>query len=242
MTARSVSTVDACPPAGSSCGSRPLWLPWCGSPSYSPGRPGRVSGLPGRARHARGPADHAERVAAVGARRRFDERDSLESGKLKLNLVPVDLVALASHAIETARVVAQGQTIHLHSRDEPVVVSGDAPRLEDVLLNLLTNAIKYAPGTGRIEVRLRRKEGQAEISVEDYGPGIASEDLPHIFSRFYQVTRSDHPSQSGFGLGLYIVHETVMAHGGRIEVRPGESAGTIFTVWLPLVEESTRLA
>jgi two-component system CheB/CheR fusion protein len=166
----------------------------------------------------------------------------LESGKLELNLAPVDLVGLASHAIETAQVVAQGQTIHLDAPDEPVVVNGDAPRLEDVLLNLLTNAIKYAQDTERIEVRVRRREEQAEISVEDFGPGIASAALPHIFSRFYQVTRSTRPSQSGLGLGLFIVQETVTAHGGSVEVRPGDRAGTIFTVRLPLVEEGTRPA
>jgi len=161
----------------------------------------------------------------------------LESGKLELNLAPVDLASLASRGVDTAQVVARGQTIHLDAVDGPLLVRGDAARLEDVLLNLLTNAIKYAPSTERIDVRLRLTEGEAQLSVEDYGPGIPSGDLPYIFSRFYQVTRPDRPSQSGLGLGLYIVHETVLAHGGSIEVRPGERAGVIFTVRLPLLAD-----
>lgn len=160
----------------------------------------------------------------------------LTNGKLELRKAPVDLGAVASRAVETAQILARGQTIHLDAQVGALLVNGDAARLEDVLLNLLTNAIKYAPDTERIDVQLSRTEREAIISVEDAGPGMAPEELPRIFSRFYQVAQSDRSARSGLGLGLFIARETVTAHGGRIEVRAGEQAGSIFTISLPLLE------
>jgi signal transduction histidine kinase len=99
---------------------------------------------------------------------------------------------------------------------------------------LLSNAVSYAPDTQRIDVRLRRVRGQAELQVQDYGPGIPPADQEHLFSRFFQVERTDRPSSSGLGLGLYISREIVAAHGGTIDVASGEGQGTTFTVRLPL--------
>ena len=101
-----------------------------------------------------------------------------------------------------------------------------------MLLNLLTNALHYAPGTDHIDVRLRRTGGEAEIQVQDYGPGIAAADLPHLFSRFYQVARPRDGANSGLGLGLYIAKELVTAHQGRIDVSSAPDEGTTFTVRL----------
>jgi signal transduction histidine kinase len=113
-------------------------------------------------------------------------------------------------------------------------VRGDAGRLEQVLLNLLTNALKYTPPTTRTAVRLRRVGGEVALAVHDDGPGIAADQVPHLFARFHQVARPDHASQSG--LGLFICHELVTAHGGRLEVQSTEGVGTTFTVWLPLLD------
>ena len=96
----------------------------------------------------------------------------------------VDLAAVAERAVAVAQAVAQGQDIALAADGAPLWVSGDARRLEDVVLNLLTNAIKYAPGTARIDVQVERMAGEAALQVRDQGPGIAAADLPHIFSRF----------------------------------------------------------
>ena len=121
--------------------------------------------------------------------------------------------------------------------DAPLRVNGDAGRLEQVLLNLLTNAITYAPGTERIDVRLRRAGGEAEIQVEDYGQGIAAADLPNVFARFYQAPGSAQQSRRGLGLGLFITHELVVAHGGTIAVASTEGQGSTFTIRLPLLAE-----
>lgn len=104
------------------------------------------------------------------------------------------------------------------------MVDGDVTRLEQIVLNLPTNAITYAPGTERIEVRLTRVGNMAALSVRDYGPGIAPAELPQIFNRFFQPARaSTHsrpPNQGGLGLGLFITRELVKAHGVVSPLRP----------------------
>jgi signal transduction histidine kinase len=131
--------------------------------------------------------------------------------------------------------LARGQTVHLDAGTGPLLVYSDAVRLEQVLLNLLTNALAHAPEATGIEVRLRRVDGEVELQVQDDGRGIAAAALPHLFTRFYQVARPDRPSQAGLGLGLFVCKELVTAHGGRIDVRSTEGEGTTFTVWLPLL-------
>jgi signal transduction histidine kinase len=132
--------------------------------------------------------------------------------------------------------LARGQRIVLESAPEPLVADVDPRRIEQVLTNLLTNAITYAPDTDQIDVRLLRSGNRAEIQVEDYGPGIPAVDLPKIFSRFFQVERSTQPTHQGLGLGLYLAKEIVGAHGGTISVDSTESKGTTFTLTLPLAE------
>jgi two-component system CheB/CheR fusion protein len=160
----------------------------------------------------------------------------LQTGKLTLKVAAVDLSALVERVVETARDLPPGHAIHLIAATEPLRVAGDAGRLEQVLLNLLTNAFAYAPSEGAVEVRLRRVGGDAVLTVQDDGQGIAADQLPHLFSRYYQVARPDRPSQGGLGLGLFICQEVVAAHGGRIDVTSTEGKGTTFTVWLPLAE------
>jgi signal transduction histidine kinase len=107
------------------------------------------------------------------------------------------------------------------------------PRLSQVVLNLLTNAAKHAPHSRRVEVRLRREAGEALLEVQDYGPGIPAEALPHLFDRFYHAARRS--AEDGLGVGLFITRVLVRAHGGAIEVRCAEGDGTTFTVRLPLL-------
>ncbi len=163
----------------------------------------------------------------------------LQSGKLTLDVDPLDLAALVAGVVETARDLPPGHTIHLDAGVVPLRVRGDAGRLEQVLFNLLTNAFVHAPSVAPIDVRLRQEGADVALEVQDHGRGIAADQLPHLFSRFYQVARPDRPSQAGLGLGLFICQELVAAHGGRIAVTSTEGEGTTFTVWLPLLEEKT---
>jgi two-component system CheB/CheR fusion protein len=169
--------------------------------------------------------------------------DRVQQEKLRLELALVDLGALLAETIETVRLDTQGPTIVLDSSVEPLVVMADATRLEQIILNLLTNAIKYAPCTQRIEVRLRRVDAstggaaegdEAELQVKDYGPGISATDLPQIFTRYFQSPQQDSSALDGLGLGLYITKELVTAHGGSIAATSVIGEGAIFTVRLPL--------
>jgi signal transduction histidine kinase len=130
--------------------------------------------------------------------------------------------------------LADGQALVLDSEDAPVVVAGDAGRLQQVLLNLLTNALTHAPGSERVEIRLRRDGEAAELSVRDRGPGIAAEALETVFDRFAQVDPLQRPGSAGLGLGLYIAREIVEAHGGTIAAHSAPGEGATFTVRLPL--------
>jgi len=160
----------------------------------------------------------------------------LQSGKLTLHKDLLDLGPLVTRVVEMARDLPPGHTIHLDVAPEPLWVEGDAGRLEQVLLNLLTNAFTHAPSAAPVEVRLRRRRGEAALEVRDHGQGIAADEMPHLFARFYQVARADRPSQGGLGLGLFICQEVAAAHGGRIDVSSTEGVGTTFTVRLPLID------
>ncbi|WP_437292189.1 CheR family methyltransferase [Sorangium sp. So ce406] len=162
----------------------------------------------------------------------------IQTGKFELKLSNVALVPLVAHAAESAQTLAPTPKIHLDvpsSAPERMVVKGDAARLEQVLMNLLSNAFRHADGSPRIDVRLRQAGGVAEIDVEDQGPGIPAADVPHVFSSFYQVERPPNASSGGMGLGLFICREIVKAHGGQIFVRSAEGKGATFTIRLPLI-------
>jgi two-component system CheB/CheR fusion protein len=166
--------------------------------------------------------------------------ERLQEGKLQLDREAVDLVPLVQGLVEALHATTDGPRVELAVAEEPLVVAGDATRLSQVVLNLLTNAAKYAPDSPRIELRLRREAGEATLEVQDYGPGIPAAALPHLFDRFYQAGRR--PAQDGLGVGLFITRELVRAHGGAIEVRSSEGAGATFTVRLPLLAAPEQAA
>lgn len=158
-----------------------------------------------------------------------------ESGKLTLSLRPVELDVLLVEVFQELRVLA-GTKVQVHLKEiDQLQVNGDRDRLKQVLLNLAANAIQYTPQDGDVYISLAKVGDQARIIVRDTGPGIPSEDLPHIFERFYRAEKSRTRSlASGFGLGLSIVHWIVEHHAGRIEVESKEGKGTTFVIWLPL--------
>jgi len=163
-----------------------------------------------------------------------------ESGKLTLNLAPVDLDALLLEVFQEMHVLA-GNKVRLHLTEiDQLQVNGDRDRLKQVLLNLVANAIQYTPQGGDVFLSLARVGEQARIIVRDTGPGIPAEDLPHIFERFYRAEKSrTRSSTSGFGLGLSITRWIVEHHGGTITVESKEGKGTTFAIWLPLLHPSS---
>lgn len=159
------------------------------------------------------------------------------SGKVRLDVQRIDLALIVSGAIETVRPAAQAKGVQLQAvlgaRD--CVVSGDPNRLQQVMWNLLTNAVKFTPRDGRVQVRLACRSGAAEVSVIDSGEGIKPEFLPHVFDRFRQADPSTTRRHGGLGLGLAIVKQLVELHGGTVSVESaGIGSGATFTVILPL--------
>jgi signal transduction histidine kinase len=158
----------------------------------------------------------------------------IESGQLSITRAPLDLCVLARQVIEQARSQADDHPLELACLHEPLIVEGDDLRLEQVLQNLVQNAVKYSPDGTPITVRIARQGAQACIAVTDRGIGIPTQAIPRLFQRFYRAPNVDELRISGMGIGLYVVREIVMLHGGTVEVESEEGAGSTFTVCLPL--------
>jgi two-component system sensor histidine kinase BaeS len=122
--------------------------------------------------------------------------------------------------------------VKISSELEPLEIVGDSERLAQVVTNLLTNAIQYNQPNGEVRLKLSRQGGLAVLEISDTGQGIAPEDLPHVFERFFRADKS-RSNGGNAGLGLSICKAIVEAHGGTIEVASEESAGTKFVVRLP---------
>lgn len=162
----------------------------------------------------------------------------LRSGHFSLQLAPVDLAPLIANTIELAQFLTETQTVRFETDDQHMMVEGDEQRLQQVLLNLLTNAYRYAPDSANIDVRLRREDARwARIAVQDYGPGIPGADQEDLFARFYQTNERSTDERRGLGLGLFIAKQIVEAHGGTIAVASSPGQGATFTIRLPLTSE-----
>ncbi|RCJ19135.1 hybrid sensor histidine kinase/response regulator [Nostoc sp. ATCC 43529] len=167
-------------------------------------------------------------------------------GKLSLNTIPVNLTFTIKAALETVRLAAEAKSIQIETIFEPNLgqVLGDSARLQQVVWNLLANAIKFTPQGGRVKVRLERIEDggegnlseYAQLTVSDTGRGISSDFLPYVFDYFRQADGTTTRKFGGLGLGLAIVHHLVELHGGTVAAAsPGEGEGATFTVKLPLI-------
>jgi len=163
-----------------------------------------------------------------------------ESGRLPLELKPLELDTLVLEAFQQTRVLAGERLTVQLTEIEQVTLTADRDRLKQVLLNLLGNAVQYTPAGGTVTMSLKRIGEQARIIINDTGQGIPAQDLPHIFERFYRAERSRKRSLgTGFGLGLSIAQWIVKAHKGTIEVSSREGEGTTFCVWLPIQNENS---
>jgi signal transduction histidine kinase/response regulator RpfG family c-di-GMP phosphodiesterase len=159
------------------------------------------------------------------------------TGKLRLELHPVDLLPIIEAAIDSMRPAAEAKTIRFDValEREASKVSGDANRLQQVVWNLFSNAVKFTPDGGSVTVRLERTDSHARITVSDTGQGIEPQFLPFIFDRFRQADGSTTRKHGGLGLGLAIVRHLVELHGGTIKVHSeGKGRGATFTIELPL--------
>jgi PAS domain S-box-containing protein len=160
----------------------------------------------------------------------------LQAGKLVIERKPVELISLGQQMVDEMQPFLTTQhTLHFQTSSDLIFIVGDQLRLEQVLYNLLQNALRYSPKGGAIGVDINTNPPNAYISVSDQGIGIPDNALPYIFNRFYQAENvTNLPVKRGLGLGLYIVHQIVLEHKGTLDVTSVEGKGTTMKVTLPL--------
>ncbi|HYU78428.1 MAG TPA: HAMP domain-containing sensor histidine kinase, partial [Vicinamibacterales bacterium] len=167
---------------------------------------------------------------------RILEFSRVEAGPNVYRMEPINLVSLVRAVVDRFRTESQQDKIPItfESSREVVIARADANAIEQAILNLLDNAIKYGDEQNRVTVAIAQSNGYAAISVRDEGFGIHSGDLPHIFGKFYRG-RTGGDGRPGFGLGLAVVDSVARAHGGRATVQTASSRGSEFTLLLPAI-------
>ena len=153
-----------------------------------------------------------------------------ESGQVTLARVPVELGQLVEKVIEQFQLPAEAEGIRLECRVDPGVVIGDRTQLQRMISNLLSNALKFTPTGGSVQVQVVAGEGSVKLVVADTGCGIAPEDMPHIFERFYRVPDAGRAPERGLGLGLSFVDWIARSHRANVEVESRVKEGTRFVV------------
>jgi PAS domain S-box-containing protein len=197
----------------------------------------RTPGLPPDATNALNVIDRNARAQAQIIADLLD-MSSIISGKVRLDVQRLDMASIIEATVETVRPTAQAKGVRLKSVLDPKAgpVRGDPNRLQQVLWNLLTNAVKFTPKDGLVTVSLARVNSHLEIEVADSGEGIDPTFLPHVFDRFRQADASTIRRHGGLGLGLSIVKQLVELHAGSITAKsPGPALGSSFRVSLPLM-------
>jgi two-component system, sensor histidine kinase ChiS len=195
-------------------------------------------------------ASYMLEVALVNGRRLLDlinrllEFSKLEAGHAQLNLSPVNLNDMVNELAESARPLAQQRQIELkiETGEDLPVIGADTDKMDSVITNLVSNALKFTPAGGTVEVRTRRDESRVYLSVKDSGIGIAPGDHGRVFERFVQIDGSTARKYSGTGLGLSLVKELVELHGGRIQIESEVGQGATFWLWLPITEPPSEAA
>jgi signal transduction histidine kinase len=163
------------------------------------------------------------------------------SGKLELQVAPVHADAIVRAAVDAVRPAADEKGVRIEAalEDDLPLLLADPERLQQVVINVLSNAVKFSPDDGRVELDLRREDSSVHIVIRDYGVGIRSDFLPHVFDRLRQGTSA---GNHGLGLGLWIVRDIVERHGGSVVASSdGEGKGATFTVTLPLRAQAESL-
>ena len=161
----------------------------------------------------------------------------MDAGEVKMEKAAVDLGDLAASTAEAMTLLADEKSIALHCEVAEVVwVEGDRSRLQQAVVNLIDNAIKYTQDGGEVELKVSREAGAAVLEVTDNGAGIAAHALPHVFERFYRADKARSRASGGAGLGLSIVKAICAAHGAEVKVSSEEGRGSRFRVELPAIE------
>jgi signal transduction histidine kinase/ActR/RegA family two-component response regulator len=161
----------------------------------------------------------------------------LQTGKLAIRRQPVSLFPLLVNAVETVRADANAKLINvkIERREDPLVVYADPVRVQQIVWNLLHNAVKFTPEGGKVTIHLDRDGGDARLVVQDTGQGLDSDFLPSLFEMFRQAEVGTGRRHGGMGIGLAVVRQLVELHGGRVRAESeGQGKGARFTVWLPL--------
>jgi signal transduction histidine kinase len=163
-------------------------------------------------------------------------------GRLAIEQAPVALAPLVADVVADARGSCDraGVALDLQVSGEVGTIAGDMVALRELVGNLVSNAIRYTPRNGRVEVRLEQRGGSIVLEVEDSGIGIPEDELPRIFEEFYRCDNARHHSAEGTGLGLAIVRAAAEQHGGHVAARSSVGRGTCFTVTLPVVADQKR--
>ncbi|HKB45082.1 MAG TPA: HAMP domain-containing sensor histidine kinase, partial [Chitinophagaceae bacterium] len=161
----------------------------------------------------------------------------IESGKLELRKTEFDFGDLVEEIVQDVRHTTSRHAIIIHN-DFDGNIYADKDRISQVLLNLLTNAIKYSPDADNVEVYVEGNKEHAIIKVKDHGIGIDKKDQNRIFERFYRVEGKSEQTYPGFGIGLFIANEIIQRHTGTISIKSEKGKGTVFTVTLPLNNRS----
>jgi signal transduction histidine kinase len=163
----------------------------------------------------------------------------IQDGRLAIDPQPMDLYDLVQQTVTELRPALSSHSIVLIRGGGPMSVDGDRLRLEQVLQNLLQNAIKYSPNGGEIVVCVEHQAGQVVLSVRDQGIGIPAAAQAQLFQRFYRAENATAAKIKGMGVGLYVVNEIVTLHGGTIEVNSVEGAGAAFIIRFPSFESDS---
>jgi len=165
----------------------------------------------------------------------------LDAGEAKMEMTRLDLGQLAAATTDQMRLLAEEKSIRLTSTvASEVYIEADRSHLQQVVVNLVANAIKYTQEGGEVEMRVCRKASAAVLEVADNGAGIPDYALPHVFERFYRADKARSRESGGAGLGLAIVKAICTAHGAELNVSSKEGMGSVFTVELPLLDLSAN--
>jgi PAS domain S-box-containing protein len=198
-------------------------------------RASRERSLPERDLHALDVmVDQGARLGAL-----IDDMLSLSRirmGLFQLTPAPVDVCALVRRVASEMQPALDNHTLSSATPDEPLIVQGDARRLEQVVQNLVQNAVKYSPKGGPVAISVEQHGRHVAVAVADRGVGIPPGALAQIFQQFYRADNA-HRQATGLGIGLYVVNEVVAVHGGSVDVQSAEGKGSTFTISLPLAED-----